>query len=113
MEVRILPEFPFGIAFGGLELQCMKTYAALKKIGFSVELLDYCKQDKDFDILHIFGNPPSMYEICFHAAKTKKIIISAVCGMGKISPFRTTIYKDFSKVASIVHEQTNYSRLFL
>lgn len=112
MKVKLLAEFPLPIVCGGLELQCMKTYDALKKNGFPVELLDYYKQDKDFDILHIFGNPPSMYEICFHAAKTKKIIISAVCGMGKISPFRTAIYKNFSKVAAIVHEQTNYSRLF-
>jgi len=111
MKVKLLAEFPLPIVCGGLELQCMKTYVALKKIGFPVELLDYYKQDKDFDILHIFGNPPSMYEICFHAVKTKKIIISAVCGMGKTSPFKTAIYKYFSKVASTVHEQTNYSRL--
>jgi glycosyltransferase involved in cell wall biosynthesis len=111
MKISLFAEYPLSIVYGGLELQLLKTFNALKKIGATVDLLDYHNlQDTDFDILHIFGNPPSMYETMFFAKK-KKIIISAVCGMGKISLFRTIVYKGFSTIASMIKEQTNYSRL--
>jgi len=112
MRIKLLAEYPFSIVYGGLELQCMKTFSALKKIGVPVELLDYHKQDNDFDILHIIGSPARMYEVCLYTVKTKKIIISAVCGASKISSFRTNIRKGFSKIASIIHEKTDYSRLY-
>src|SRR3989339_397680 len=91
MKVGILAEFPLPIVLGGLEYQCLKTYDALKGIGAPIELLDYHNQEKVYDIIHIFGNPPSLYEICYFASQTKKIILSAVCGMQNASGIKATI----------------------
>ncbi|MBU3956524.1 glycosyltransferase family 4 protein [bacterium] len=111
MNIRIFPEFPFGVAYGGLELQCIRTFHALSKKNQSVKLLDYYDNRDSFDILHIFGNPPSMYEICFHAKKTKKIIISAVCGANQFSYPKTFIRRILSGLATILKQHTDYERM--
>lgn len=80
MQVRILAEYPYSVAFGGLELQCQRSVDALSRLSQDVSLLDYHTRNDEFDVLHIFGNPPSMHEICLQSFGKKKIIISAVCG---------------------------------
>lgn len=110
-EVRVLAEFPLSIAFGGLELQCLRTLSALQKKISNIAFLDYHNADEEFDILHIFGNPAGLYEVVFHAAKSKKVIISAVCGAIGFSPFRRNVQRAISGIANIVHQRTDYARL--
>lgn len=111
MRVRILAEYPNSIVFGGIELQCLRTFYKLKELGVSVDLLDYHNKDEKYDILHIFGNPASMYEICYYAAKTKKVIISAVCGATGPPGFKTRITRMLSDMANIAHQRTDNYRL--
>jgi glycosyltransferase involved in cell wall biosynthesis len=112
MEIRILPEYPLSIMCGGLELHCLRTLSALQKRGLNVKLLDYYKTDDTFEILHIFGNPPSLYEICNFASTKHKLIISAVCGAKRRQFYgKWTIENFLSKVCSIFHQRTDYHRL--
>jgi glycosyltransferase involved in cell wall biosynthesis len=115
MQVRVLPEYPLGIACGGIELRCLKTVAALnkyKKEDITVKLLDYYNPDDDFDILHLFGNPPSFYEICYHLDKPKKLVISTVLGAHKMPSIKERIAVSFiSKMASLAYQRTDNERL--
>lgn len=115
MKIGILAEFPLPVVLGGLEFQCLKTFDALKEIGAPVELLEYHNRESVYDIIHIFGNPPSMYEVCYFASQTKKIIISAVCGMQNASgikaAIKTAAYKTLAKCAGFINETTDYKRL--
>lgn len=114
MQVRLLPEYPLGIACGGIELRCLKTVHALNKYagdGVTARRLDYYNTEDQFDILHIFGNPPSMYETCFYASKTKKVIIDAVSGVDEFSFLKMNIRKLFSGLAGMLRQHTDYARL--
>jgi len=106
-----MAEFPLPVVYGGLELQCLRTFSALQRKGIHVQLINYHNPDDEFDILHIFGNPAGLYEIIFHAVKTKEVIISAVCGAQGLPGFRMRIRRMLSKAVNIVHQRTDYARL--
>ncbi|HCT84077.1 MAG TPA: hypothetical protein DF296_02640 [Candidatus Margulisbacteria bacterium] len=111
LQVRILPEYPFGLAYGGLEMQCQRTLNELAKIAPGIKYLDYFSRADNFDLLHIFGNPPGLYEACYYAHSHKKIVISAVCGAMNISLTRATYYKIFSKALNLLNQRNDYERL--
>lgn len=109
-RIRVLAEFPLSVAFGGLELQCLRTLSALQKKIPEIDFLDYHNADDEFDILHIFGNPPGLYEVVFHAANTKKVVISAVCGARGKSSLKKNIQRLMSRIADISGLRTDYVR---
>jgi hypothetical protein len=58
--VRALAEYPFSIMLGGVEVQRLNTLRSLQSIGVDIDFLDYQNRSGEFDILHLFGNPPGM-----------------------------------------------------
>lgn len=109
-EAHLLAEFPLSVVCGGLELQCIKTYNALREEGGDVELLDYHDPSQRIEILHIFGNPPSIYEVCQHGSRSR-IIISAVCGSKGYKLLPNLAQRTLARMASVIREKTNYSRV--
>ncbi len=109
-KIVLLPEYPLPIVYGGLEIQCVKTLDAVKKTGVNVSGIDYYKYNQSIDILHIFGNPPGMFETCFFASHDKKIVISTFFGGPKISRLKTSILRCLSSAAVAIGESTNYLR---
>lgn len=115
IRARLLPMFPLSIVLGGLELQCLKTCAALQQMkvetGVAAELLDYYNADDRFDILHLFGSSEIFYDLCQQAVNKMPIIISAVSGAPSASRWRAPIWQAASMLAAQVKLQTNYDKL--
>jgi glycosyltransferase involved in cell wall biosynthesis len=109
--VRILAEYPMPVIYGGLEIVCERTYEALRKTSLDVEMMDYSNPDQKFDILSIFGNPPSMYEIAVHAAKSKKVVFSAVFGGAVLSPVQSAAVKSFSWFVERFGQKIDHTRV--
>jgi glycosyltransferase involved in cell wall biosynthesis len=63
MRVAFVAPLPFSIAFGGLEIQVLRTAEALRALGVHVDLLDPWKQAFDADLLHCFGSEYQLGEI--------------------------------------------------
>jgi glycosyltransferase involved in cell wall biosynthesis len=112
MKVVILPEYPLPIVCGGIEIRSLRTLSALQSINIDAHLLEYYDKEQSFDILHLFGNPPSLYEICYYLDRTKKLVISTVFGAHKIPSIKENIAVPFvSKIANIAYQKTDYDRL--
>lgn len=109
-RVHLVAQLPLPIIYGGLEVQCLQTWKALSDLGIDACLLNYHQPSSDVQLLHLFGNPPSIYELCLHTAKTKKLIISAVCSARGPARFSTVIRRGMAGLAALVRERTNYSR---
>lgn len=110
-KVGILGEFPMPIIFGGLEIQCLESYKALHKLNSQIELVDYYNPKQEFDLLHIFGNPASMYEICHNLNRNKKLLISTVFGGAKISRPQSLAIKSLSKLLCLGGQKIDYTRV--
>ena len=111
MNVRVLSEYPFSIVMGGLELQAVKTVSAMKQLGMSVDFLDVHDASEDYNILHLFGNPPAIYDICWYAKSKKNIVISAVCGGARCATWKKTARSSLARIGALMHEHTDYFRL--
>ncbi|MDQ3012201.1 MAG: glycosyltransferase family 4 protein [Acidobacteriota bacterium] len=111
IRARLLPMFPLSIVLGGLELQCLKTCAALRQAGVAAELLDYHDANDRFDILHLFGSSENFYDLCQQATNKWPIVVSAVSGAPSAARWRAPIWQTASKLAARVKLQTNYHRL--
>ncbi|MDO8513855.1 MAG: glycosyltransferase family 4 protein [bacterium] len=111
VKIGLLSEFPAPIIYGGLEMQCVRTFGALQQTGLDVSLVDYYVPEQKIDILHIFGNPPSMYEICVSASKTKKIVISTVFGGAQISRPLSFGIKTLSSMLELAGQKIDHTRV--
>jgi glycosyltransferase involved in cell wall biosynthesis len=111
IRARLLPMFPLSVVQGGLELQCLKTCAALQRAGVAAELLDYYDANDRFEILHLFGSSENFYDLCQHAAGKWPIVISAVSGAPSASRWRAPVWRAASELAAVVKLHTNYHRL--
>jgi len=110
--IGILAEYPMPVIYGGLEIVCERTYRALQKTkGFTVEYIEYHKPDQDFEVLSIFGNPPNMYEVAMHAAKTKKVVFSTVFGGAILSVPQSWAVKSFSWVIERFGQKVDHTRV--
>lgn len=110
-RVGLLAEYPAPIVYGGLEMQCMRSYGSLRKISDKISLVDYYDPSQAFEILHLFGNPPSMYEVVVNAAKTKKVVISAVFGGAVISKPQTALIKSVSALIQLAQQKNDHIRV--
>jgi glycosyltransferase involved in cell wall biosynthesis len=111
LRARLLPMFPLGIVCGGLEVQCLKTQAALERIGVPARLLDYYDAEDRFDILHLFGSTGAYLDLCQQAAGRWKIVVSAVSGAPSVRSQRAHIWQSVSALAHAARLQTSYSSL--
>lgn len=111
IRARLLPPLPLSITFGGLELQCLKTCAALQQVGIAAKLLDYYSPDDEFDVLHLVGASENFYHICQYAAGRWPIVASAVSGAPSAAWWRAPIWLTASKFAQAAKLQTNYQRM--
>lgn len=112
MKIRLLTEYPVSIVLGGAELQCLKTLEALKSKLNDASLLDYNDKKDDFDLIHVFGNPPGIFDIIDHIPKNKKIVVSAICGAQHYSCKGIIKKKIVSRIAKAFGQKTDYKRLY-
>ena len=110
IKAALLPMFPAPILRGGLELQCLKTAAALRRIGVDAEMLDYYNPESRFDILHLFPGSQTYHEICEYAAGRWPIVVSAVCGGRAASRMRPLIWGAVSRLAAAAKAPTIYDQ---
>lgn len=104
-------EYPLSIVHGGLEMgQTMRTYLALRDLGVPVELLDYNSLDDDFDILHIFGNPTMIADLCLHACASKKVVISAVISARRVSYPVKHVRRFVNWLATLTRDHTGFGQ---
>lgn len=79
MKVALIAPLPFSLAFGGLQVQLIRTAEALTSLGIEVELLDPWKPRFDANLLHCFGSEYQMEEVVSRArARGIPIVVSAV-----------------------------------
>jgi glycosyltransferase involved in cell wall biosynthesis len=79
MRVAFVAPLPFSIAFGGLEIQVLRTAEALRALGVQVDLLDPWKQAFDADLLHCFGSEYQLGEIVGRARdRGVPVVVSSV-----------------------------------
>lgn len=111
MKVKIFPEYPFSLVYGGIEIRSQRTLNALKKIGVDVDFLNYYEKDDNYDILHIFGNPPSIFELVKNKGN-KKIVISSVNGFEGMSLLKSNYLKIVRYITKKLRLNDDYWRLF-
>ena len=110
MKIRVIPEYPFSLVYGGIEIRSLRTIKALKDIGVNIGYLDYYNKDDEFDILHVFGNPPSIYELIKNKGN-KKIVISSVNGAQPINKAVHLRNLMINKLSKCLKQNTDYWRL--
>jgi glycosyltransferase involved in cell wall biosynthesis len=111
IQVRLIPQFPFPIMTGGLEVQCLETCDALGKAGISARLLDPYSMDDRFDILHLFGPGLGAYDIVGQLGHRRPVVISALFGASHVATLRTSAKKVVSIVAAFARQGTFYSMM--
>lgn len=79
MRAAFVAPLPFSIAFGGLEIQVLRTAEALRARGVQVDLLDPWKQAFDADLLHCFGSEYQLGEVVARARdRGVPVVVSSV-----------------------------------
>ena len=79
MKVAIAAPLPLAMAFGGLEVQTLRTADALRAQGIEVEFLDPWKRTFDADLLHCFGSEYQLHELVMYAAaRGIPVVVTAV-----------------------------------
>ncbi len=66
--VSFIPNVPLAFGKGGLELQMIKSMAALQQIGVSVQKFDYWDEALTSDLLHLFGGGFNQIELVLRAS---------------------------------------------
>lgn len=62
-----MSQLPLSLAYGGVEVQVLRTADALRSVGVDVELLDPWKMSFDGDLLHCFTSEYQIAEVVAHA----------------------------------------------
>ena len=70
MKVLIDHPSPFFLAHGGVQTQIEQTRAGLEAAGVEVEYLRWWDDQQRGDIIHFFGAPSALYQLC---AREKKL----------------------------------------
>lgn len=78
MRVKYLPHQPHCFAFGGFDIQMLNTLKAVQDAGVNASKLDVWSQDKDFEILHVWGVGPHNFTTVDFAKKAGKLVIATV-----------------------------------
>lgn len=111
IRVSLLSMYPPAVVFGGQEIQYLQTRIALKQLGVSVESVDYCNTEDQFDLLHLFGLSPNYYDLCYHAAGKYPTVLSCVSGARYAWRWRAWLWRGMSRFVRTVRLQTTYDRL--
>lgn len=67
MRVAFVTQAPLSLAFGGAEVQALRTAEALRGVGVEVEFLDPWRPTFDSDLLHCFTSEYQLAEIVLRA----------------------------------------------
>ena len=111
MRILSFPEYPLPIVCGGIELRCLKTTEALSRIGLAVRLLDYYDYLSEYDVLHIFGNPPSIFELRVKMSAEHKFVLSCVCAAKKNPGIKEYAHRLLSRFAALAHQKNDLMKL--
>ncbi len=103
MRVKFLPHQPHCFAFGGFDLQMLNTLAAVQAAGVDASKLDVWSQEKDFELLHVWGIGAHNFTTIDFAKKAGKLVVATV-----LVPYYDTLrsrlgyyYRFFQVIASI------------
>ena len=96
MNVCIVPEYPISLMTGGLQVQAVETYKALKELDgeLQVSLFNWSEASKPSDIYHFIGFPPYMYrvmELVKFAKRPYVITILFGCETNKLTLYLATM----------------------
>jgi glycosyltransferase involved in cell wall biosynthesis len=111
LRVSLLSMYPPSVVLGGQEIQYLQTRRALQHLGVSVESVNYCNPDDQFDLLHLFGLSPNYYDLCFHAAGRYPTVLSCVSGARYAWRWRAWLWRGVSRCVRLARLQTTYDRL--
>jgi glycosyltransferase involved in cell wall biosynthesis len=105
MKVAFLAPLPFSIAFGGLEIQVLRTAEALRARGVAVDLLDPWKQAFDADLLHCFGSEYQLGEVVARARdRGVPVVVSSVF----LPRQATALYRVWKHLDRVVPVKTSF-----
>ena len=107
LEVRLRPQYPFPVTFGGLEIQCLDTLQALQGAGIRAKLLDPYDVEDDFDLLHFFGPGIGAAELVPQLG-TRPYVVSAIFGADAESWPRALAKKLISRSARLLRQETSH-----
>lgn len=110
MKVAYFSEYPFSIAYGGIETRLLRSLKIMSRSDIDVSLLDPYDRIQEYDLLHIFGSPPHLDEIINFASKKCPVLIDSVSGAGPYS-VNTTIKKALYRLLSTKLLKTDYTRM--
>jgi glycosyltransferase involved in cell wall biosynthesis len=104
MKVKYLPCQPHCFAFGGFDIQMIKTLDSVQKQGIDASKLDIWSRDNDFDIIHLWGVGTQNYQVIDWAKKSRKAIVATV-----LLPYHDTMrsklgyYYRFFQIKKLIH----------
>jgi glycosyltransferase involved in cell wall biosynthesis len=79
MRVAFVSQLPFCVAFGGLEIQVLRTAEALRALGVDVDFLDPWAVRFDADLLHCFGSEYQLFETVARAkGREIPVVVSSI-----------------------------------
>jgi len=75
MQVKFFPNQPHCFAFGGFEIQMLRTMEAINCIEPCVGKIDVWEKEDKFNIAHFWGLGINQYDSVTWAKKTKKLVV--------------------------------------
>lgn len=94
--VAVALPLPLSVAYGGREIQALRSMEALLTLGIEVNPLDPWDSGQTFGVLHCFGTDGGLWESASRArARGTKIVVSPVLVFGRsVSAFRAWKHVD-------------------
>lgn len=110
MRIWIIPEYPESLMTGGLQVQAVETFRALRELpDLNVELFNWSEKRPLPDIVHFIGLPPHMCEIArlVKRAGCPYVVTKLMGGApspvtGRIAAMRARIGGAISRKASLM-----------
>ncbi len=105
MKAVFVAQLPFSLAFGGAEVQVLRTADALRAIGVDVELLDPWKPSFEGDLLHCFTSEYQLAELVAHATGRGIPIVTSSIFLPKRGP---AFYRVWRHVDGLMPLKTSF-----
>jgi glycosyltransferase involved in cell wall biosynthesis len=105
MKAVFVGQLPFALAFGGAEVQVLRTADALRSVGVDVELLDAWKPTFDGDLLHCFTSECQMAELVAHAKGHGIPVVTSSIFLPKRRPI---FYRAWRIVDALIPVRTSF-----
>jgi glycosyltransferase involved in cell wall biosynthesis len=112
--VKVLIDYqciPFYLAHGGLDIQVMSTFYALKKIGVDVELSKWWDKSQTADLIHTFTLPGELYLQLTNEKNIPVVCTTLFTGDCNVSRFKTLLKRGLVKTTSALKKFPFFSQL--